>query len=194
MQLFAKKNKKENLFTCICRIWAQVWGWLVDEWPRPKRVPPFNGTPYSPRWWVSSCHVHTATGGAKAELWTCATEPAPTQTHKHYVILTRVSLFSVYPIFALGHTQTGHCVFVCIPALLLWGAVWCVGWSGLGWRALPLFSGLHALNLQFLNSNDKTNNLMLRPYMGSSVSQICTLCIILCYLICIWNNIRSAVY
>lgn len=47
-------------------------------------------------------------------------------------------------------------VCVCVPALLLWGAVWCGRWSGLGGGVLPLFSGLHALDLQFLNSNSKT--------------------------------------
>lgn len=45
---------------------------------------------------------------------------------------------------------------VCVPALLFWRAVWCVGWSGLGGGVLPLFSGLHALDLQFLNSKNKT--------------------------------------
>lgn len=61
----------------------------MDERPRPKHIPPFNDAPYSSCRCFSSRHVHAAIGGAKAELRTCTTEPAPTQTqtHKHYAIL-----------------------------------------------------------------------------------------------------------
>lgn len=44
---------------------------------------------------------------------------------------------------------------VCVPALLFWGAVWRVGRSGLCGGGLSLLSGLHALDLHLLNTNNK---------------------------------------
>lgn len=136
-------------FTCWGRVWSQVRGRLLDEWPRPKHAPPFDRASHSPCWCIS--HVHTAVGGAKADLWTCTTEPAPIQTHKKCV--RQIDLSGFIPFCGQGR-RILRFVCWCVPALLFWGAVWSVGWSGLGGGVLPLFSGLHALDLQFLNSNN----------------------------------------
>lgn len=52
-----------------------------------------------------------------------------------------------------GGGNSGVCVRV--PPLLFGRTVWCAGWSGLGGGAQPLLSGLHALDLQFLRSNNR---------------------------------------
>lgn len=46
-------------------------------------------------------------------------------------------------------------VYVCVPPLLFGGTVWCAGWSRLGGGAQPLLSGLHALDLQLLWTNNQ---------------------------------------
>lgn len=117
----------------------------MDERPRPKRAPSLHC--------AASCfrHVHAAAGGA--HLRSGAAEPAPAHTHTHGKRREHDS------------DTTGPRVWecVCVPPMLPRGAVRRGGGSGLGrGGAQALLSGLHAMDLQFLHSDDRRKRVSLR--------------------------------